>query len=49
VAGFRLPDSASGGTALLTDPGKKAPAPPVVTAATSRPVPPPKKVSRLSA
>jgi hypothetical protein len=24
VAGFRLPDTATGGTALLTDPSKKA-------------------------
>src|SRR5688572_16755947 len=32
VAGFRLPDSASGGTSLLTAPDKKAPVPPVMTA-----------------
>ena len=43
VAGFRLPDSASGGTALLTDPTKKS-APAV--AAVSRPAP--KKVSGLA-
>ena len=43
VAGFRLPDSASGGTALLTDPAKKAApaAAPVARAA-------PKKVSGLA-
>ncbi len=35
VAGFRLPDSASGGTALLTDPEKKAP--PSLVNATQRP------------
>jgi len=48
VAGFRLPDSnASGGTALLTDPAKKAPATPAAPA--SRPAPqPPKKVSGLA-
>jgi twitching motility protein PilJ len=57
VAGFRLPDSsASGGTALLTDSGKKAPAPPLVTATAAAtqarpatPPAPPKKVGRLSA
>ncbi len=57
VAGFRLPDSsASGGTALLTDSGKKAPAPPLVTATAAatqaRPATPPapsKKVGGLSA
>lgn len=49
VAGFRLPDIISGGTALLTDPGNKAPAPPVVTAASRPAPPPPKKVSGLSA
>jgi twitching motility protein PilJ len=44
VAGFRLPDAASGGSAVLTDPGKKvAPAPPV-----SAPRPAPKKVSGLA-
>ena len=43
VAGFRLPDGVSGGTALLTDPAKKAPqaAPAVARAA-------PKKVSGLA-
>jgi twitching motility protein PilJ len=54
VAGFRLPDSASGGTALLTDAGKKAPVPPLMTATatqvrTAAPTSPPKKVSGLSA
>jgi twitching motility protein PilJ len=57
VAGFRLPDSsASGGTALLTDSGKKAPAPPLATATAAatqvRPATPPaptKKVGGLSA
>jgi twitching motility protein PilJ len=51
VAGFRLPDSASGGTALLTDSEKKAPASLVTATATQvRPAtPPPKKVSGLSA
>jgi twitching motility protein PilJ len=44
VAGFRLPDAASGGTALLTDPTKK-PAP-AVAAAVERPAP--KKVSGLA-
>ena len=51
VAGFRLPDSASGGTALLTDAGKKAPVPPLMTATatqvrTAAPTSPPKKVQR---
>ncbi len=54
VAGFRLPDSASGGTSLLTDPDKKAPVPPLMTATatqvrTAAPTSPPKKVSGLSA
>jgi twitching motility protein PilJ len=54
VAGFRLPDGASGGTALLTESDKKAPAPPLVTATATqvRPATPPaapKKVSGLSA
>jgi twitching motility protein PilJ len=54
VAGFRLPDGASGGTALLTASDKKAPAPPLVTATATqvRPATPPaapKKVSGLSA
>jgi twitching motility protein PilJ len=54
VAGFRLPDGASGGTALLTASDKKAPAPPMVTATATqvRPATPPaapKKVSGLSA
>jgi twitching motility protein PilJ len=44
VAGFRLPDAVSGGTALLTDPGKKVAAP---ASAPSRPAP--KKVSGLNA
>jgi twitching motility protein PilJ len=44
VAGFRLPDAASGGTALLTDPGKKVAAP---ASAPARPAP--KKVSGLNA
>jgi twitching motility protein PilJ len=43
VAGFRLPDAASGGTALLTDPTKK-PAPPVAPVARTAP----KKVSGLA-
>jgi len=42
VAGFRLPDKASGGSALLTDPGKKA------AAAAPAPRAVPKKVSGLS-
>jgi twitching motility protein PilJ len=42
VAGFRLPDSATGGTALLTDPSKKAS--PAVAAVR----PAPKKVSGLA-
>ena len=54
VAGFRLPDSASGGTSLLTAPDKKAPVPPLMTATatqvrTAAPTSPPKKVSGLSA
>jgi twitching motility protein PilJ len=54
VAGFRLPDGASGGTALLTESDKKAPAPPLVTATATQvrpetPPAPPKKVSGLSA
>jgi twitching motility protein PilJ len=44
VAGFRLPDAASGGTALLTDPGRQPAAAPTVA---SRPAP--KKVSGLNA
>jgi twitching motility protein PilJ len=50
VSGFRLPDAASGGTALLTDPGRKVAPPPVV--APSPPAnrtSPPKKVSGLNA
>jgi twitching motility protein PilJ len=43
VAGFRLPDAASGGTALLTDPTKK---PPPVAAPVERAAP--KKVSGLA-
>jgi twitching motility protein PilJ len=54
VAGFRLPDSASGGTSLLTASDKKAPVPPLMTATatqvrTAAPTSPPKKVSGLSA
>ncbi len=49
VAGFRLPDSASGGTALPTESAKKAPAPPLVSATATqvRPATPPapKKVT----
>jgi twitching motility protein PilJ len=45
VTGFRLPDAISGGTALLTDPAKKALAPP----ATALNQPAPKKVSGLNA
>jgi twitching motility protein PilJ len=47
VAGFRLPDSASGGTALLTDPGKKAAPPSLVNATQVRTAAPPapKKVT----
>jgi twitching motility protein PilJ len=55
VAGFRLPDSASGGSAVLTDSEKKAAAPPLVTATATatqvRPATPPaapKKVSGLA-
>jgi len=48
VAGFRLPDAASGKTELLTDPGRKAA--PVAAAAAPRPASPPtpKKVSGLA-
>ena len=46
VAGFRLPDAASGGTALLLDPGRHAPAP-QASAPAARPAP--KKVSGLNA
>jgi twitching motility protein PilJ len=55
VAGFRLPDAASGGSALLTDPGRKAPAvsPPSLTATGSNTAAnrtnAPKKVSGLNA
>ena len=43
VSGFRLPDAATGGTELLTDPGRKAvPVAPVISA-----TPHPKKVSGL--
>ena len=42
VAGFRLPDKASGGSAVLTDPGKK------VAAAAPAPRAVPKKVSGLA-
>ena len=54
VAGFRLPDSASGGSSVLADPNKKAAAPPLVTATATQvrpatPPAPPKKVSGLSA
>jgi twitching motility protein PilJ len=50
VAGFRLPDGgASGGSSLLTESDKKAPAPPLVTATATqvRPATPPapKKVT----
>jgi twitching motility protein PilJ len=45
VAGFRLPDAVSGGTALLKDPGRQ-PAPQPAAAA---PRPAPKKVSGLNA
>ncbi len=49
VAGFRLPDGASGGSSLLTESNKKAPAPPLVTATATqvRPATPPapKKVT----
>src|SRR5262245_30141902 len=53
VAGFRLPDSGGGGSAVLTA-DKKAPAPPVMTAnatqvRTAAPAAPTKKVSGLSA
>jgi twitching motility protein PilJ len=52
VAGFRLPDGASGGTALLTASDKKAPAPPLITATATQVRPatpaPSKKVSGLS-
>ena len=44
VAGFRLPDNVSGGTALLTDPSKKPAA--AAVAPVSRPAP--KKVSGLA-
>ena len=43
VAGFRLPDAVSGGSALLTDPGKR-----VAPVAISAPRPAPKKVSGLA-
>jgi twitching motility protein PilJ len=59
VAGFRLPDAVSGGSALLTDPARKAPAaaPPSLTATssgmtanrTAGGTPAPKKVSGLNA
>jgi twitching motility protein PilJ len=42
VAGFRLPDKSSGGSAVLTDPGKKMPA------AAPAPRAVPKKVSGLA-
>jgi len=49
VAGFRLPDGVSGGSSLLTESDKKAPAPPLVTATATqvRPATPPapKKVT----
>jgi twitching motility protein PilJ len=45
VAGFRLPDRATGGSELLTDPGRKAAQKPMLTAAPAAP----KKVSGLSA
>ena len=54
VAGFRLPDSATGGSAVLTESDKKAPVPPLMTATATQarpatPSSPPKKVSGLSA
>jgi twitching motility protein PilJ len=55
VAGFRLPDAASGGSALLTDPARNAPAvsPPSLTATGSNTAAnrtaAPKKVSGLNA
>jgi twitching motility protein PilJ len=55
VAGFRLPDAVSGGSALLTDPARKAPAvsPPSLTATGSgtaaNRTAAPKKVSGLNA
>jgi twitching motility protein PilJ len=59
VAGFRLPDAVSGGSALLTDPARKAPAaaPPSLSATssgmtanrTAGGTPVPKKVSGLNA
>jgi len=53
VAGFRLPDSTSGGSAVLTDSDKKAAPPPLVTATATQvrpatPPAPPKKVSGLA-
>ena len=54
VAGFRLPDTATGSSAVLTESDKKAPAPPVMTATATQvrpasPPSPPKKVSGLNA
>jgi twitching motility protein PilJ len=55
VAGFRLPDAVSGGSALLTDPARKAPsAPPSLPAPTggstaANRTAAPKKVSGLNA
>jgi twitching motility protein PilJ len=55
VAGFRLPDSGGGGSAVLTASDKKAPVPPVMTSTATQvrpaspPTTPPKKVSGLNA
>jgi twitching motility protein PilJ len=54
VAGFRLPDSGGGSSAVLTASDKKAPVPPVMTANATQvrpatPSSPPKKVSGLNA